>query len=182
MKRQKMQLMVLGVLLLVLLIVFFALRSYNKEKQETTEEDSYTVLSLQEADVVKFAFDGENEEVSLRKEAGEWVAEKDTAMELAQDEISSLLGYVLDIQAQVQIQNVTDFEQYGFNDPLATVRITLQDDTVYEIVFGHYNEVTAQYYMKLEDSDTVYVLSDNLGYHFTISLEDLKKVETEDTE
>lgn len=180
MKRQKIQLLILCGLLLVLVLAFFALRSYNNKKaEETTEEISYTVLDLAEADVKDFSFTGGSETVSLSKGENGWFAVSDASVLLDQDTVSSLLGNVLNIEAEIQIENVTDFSQYGFDDPLATVTLTLEDDTVYDIVFGHYNEVTAQYYMKLEGSDTVYVLSTNLGYHFQISLDELKKVETE---
>lgn len=120
--------------------------------------------------------------VSLIKEDDVWNAVGDSSIELDQDKIRSLLDYVVDIQAELEIEGVTDFSQYGFDDPLATVTIKLQDDTIYEIVFGHFNEITSQYYLKLEGSDTVYGLSSNLGYHFQITLDDLKKVEEETEE
>lgn len=183
MKKQKIQMLILCLLLFVLVGVFFVLRNYNNRQSESdTEEVTYTVLTLEEADVKAFSFSGGSETVSLEKQEDEWIATEEPDMVLEQDSVTSLLNYVLDIQAQMQIEAVTDFAQYGFDDPLATVTLTLQDGTVYEIVFGHYNEITAQYYMKLENSDAVYILSDNLGYHFQISLEDLKKVETQDTE
>lgn len=184
MKRQKIQLLILCGLLLVVGATFFAIRSYNNQQLEgdVAEEAVYTVLALKEEDVQEFSFAGGTETVSLIKGDEGWSAVNAAATELDQDAISSLLSNVLNIQAELQIDEVADFSQYGFDDPLATVTLKLQDDTVCEIVFGHYNEITAQYYLRLEGSNTVYVLSTNLGYHFQISLEDLKKVETEATE
>ncbi|MDD6811305.1 MAG: DUF4340 domain-containing protein [Lachnospiraceae bacterium] len=184
MKKQKIQLLILGVLLVLVIAAFFGVRSYNNRlaEEKTSEENLYTVLSLTKEDVAEFSFSGGGDMVSLIKEDDVWNAVGDSSIELDQDKIRSLLDYVVDIQAELEIEGVTDFSQYGFDDPLATVTIKLQDDTVYEIVFGHFNEITSQYYLKLEGSDTVYGLSSNLGYHFQITLDDLKKVEEETEE
>ncbi|MBO5209232.1 MAG: DUF4340 domain-containing protein [Lachnospiraceae bacterium] len=176
MKRQKIQMLILCGLLLVLVAAFFAIRNYNNHQaEENTEEAAYTVLALTEADVKEFSFTGGSETISLIKSDSGWSAVADETTQLDQDTVSSLLSNVLNIQAEIQIEDVTDFSQYGFDDPLATVTLKLQDDTVYEIIFGHYNEVTAQYYLRLDGSNTVYVLSTNLGYHFQISLDGFKK-------
>lgn len=184
MKKQKIQLLILGILLVLVIAAFFGVRRYHNQlsEEETGEDVSYAVLSLVKDNVVEFSFTGGGNTVSLIKTDDVWNATGDTAIELDQDKISSLLNYVVDIQAELEIQEVTDFSQYGFDDPLATVTLKLQDDTVYEIVFGHFNEITSQYYLKLEGNDTVYGLSSNLGYHFQITLDDLKQVEEEETE
>ena len=184
MKRQKIQLLILCALLLVVIVALFAVRSYNSRQaeEEATKEAAYTVLTLAEEDVKEFSFSGGSEAISLVKTEEDWKVAEDATVALDKEAVSSLLGNVLVIQADMQIEGVTDFAQYGFDDPLATVTLKLQDDSSYEIVFGHYNEMTAQYYLRIEGNDTVYVLSDNIGYRFHISLENLKKVETEATE
>ncbi len=179
MKKQKIQLLILVVLCVTLFGAFFGIRYYQKTKatQNEAEEQTYPVLALTKEEVAAFSYSNGTTGASLVQEEDGWCMKDDAQFVLDTEKVDSLLQNVLTIQADMEITGVTDFAQYGFDDPLAEVALTLQDGTVYELVFGHFNEITSQYYLRVNGKDTVYVLSDNLGYHFQISPDDLKKVE-----
>jgi hypothetical protein len=58
------------------------------------------------------------------------------------------------------LQNATQSEltQYGFNTPTMTLKLTLADDTVYNVLVGDSNPNAAATYVKLADNNDVYTV------------------------
>ena len=58
------------------------------------------------------------------------------------------------------LQNATQAQltQYGFNTPTMTLKLTLADDTVYNVLVGDSNPNAAATYVKLADNNDVYTV------------------------
>lgn len=58
------------------------------------------------------------------------------------------------------IQNATSeqLQQYGFNTPTMTLKLTLDDGTVYNVLVGDSNPSAAATYVKLTDNNDVYTV------------------------
>ncbi len=55
-----------------------------------------------------------------------------------------------------------DLSVYGFDEPLATLKIEFKDETV-TVLLGNAETTTSGYYCKLDNSDSVYLLTSGVG-------------------
>ena len=85
--------------------------------------------------------------------------------------IGALLSQFEALQAAFVIEDVTDYAQYGLEDPLCTIDISA-GDTEYEILVGDYSELDYQRYISLGDG-RVYLVNDDPMDAYRITLDDL---------
>ena len=71
-----------------------------------------------------------------------------------------------------KIDNVTDYDQYGFGESAKTVTIRTED-AEYTVYVGNYNSITAACYFKMEGDTSVYVTTSPIGGSFNKTVEDL---------
>ena len=64
-----------------------------------------------------------------------------------------------DITATRALENVTDFTQYGLDEPQSVISYTTADGASVEILTGDYNDVSGEYYAQLAGEHTVYTVS-----------------------
>ncbi|MCH5249432.1 MAG: DUF4340 domain-containing protein [Lachnospiraceae bacterium] len=201
MKKQKVQLIVMLVLLVVAATAFVGIKSYNtnnEDKEAPDTESEYTVWDLNYDDVESFSFaneqgiyhferiaDGEskNAEDESAESEDSWSYIDDTSLNPDANKISSLLDNVLFIKAQSRIEDVSDWEQYGladcdweqsgFSGSDASVSITMKDGENYRLLFGDYNEITGKYYLSVAGEPYIYVLDSDIGAEFLITPDEL---------
>ena len=92
-----------------------------------------------------------------------------------------------DITATRALKNVTDFTQYGLDEPQSVISYTTADGASVEILTGDYNDVSGEYYAQLAGEHTVYTVSGDYMKDFQYTIDDLLQVESlpiyeEDTE
>ena len=92
-----------------------------------------------------------------------------------------------DITATRALENVTDFTQYGLDEPQSVISYTTADGASVEILTGDYNDVSGEYYAQLAGEHTVYTVSGDYMEDFQYTIDDLLQVESlpiyeEDTE
>lgn len=181
MKKQKVQLLVMVIGLIVLVAAFFGVKIYNthlEEKESLESETEYTVLDLGEDDVNGFSFVNEYGSYSFEKSSDDegnisWVCLEETELKLDSDKVSSVLDSVLSIQADTCIEDVSDFEQYGLADPAVSVSITTGNGENYTLLCGDYNGITSKYYLSLDGESVVYASDSDIGSEFNILPDDL---------
>ena len=125
--------------------------SGSDETEETGEESGSGEGAAAEAD---------EEEADTGDEGTQ---NADTGSE-AQYEVNSttantILGYLEEITSTYEITPEEELSAYGLEDPSMTVTVTMEDGTVYQLVFGDYNEMLGEYYFYVNDSDTLYTMS-----------------------
>ena len=92
-----------------------------------------------------------------------------------------------DITATRALENVTDFAQYGLDEPQSVISYTTADGASVEILTGDYNDVSGEYYAQLAGEHTVYTVSGDYMEDFQYTIDDHLQVESlpiyeEDTE
>ncbi len=181
MKKQKVQLLVMVIGLIVLVAAFFGVKIYNthlEEKESLESETEYTVLDLGEDDVNGFSFVNEYGSYSFEKSSDDegnisWVCLEETELKLDSDKVSSVLDSVLSIQADTCIEDVSDFGQYGLSEPVVSVSVTAGNGEDYTLLCGDYNGITSKYYLSLDGESVVYALDSDIGGDFNILPDDL---------
>ena len=168
MKRSKWLHILLGVLAAVG-IVTFAVTQYE-EKQEEIEASGEVVLEIDPAAVQTLSWEYDAETLAFHKD-GTWVYDTDEAFPVDEERIDELLGVFEAFSAAFIIEDVTDYSQYGLDDPVCTIGIST-GDTDYEIQLGDFSTMDSQRYVSIGDGNVYLATADPLDY-FDAALRDM---------
>lgn len=192
MRKQRIQMVILSVVLLICCAGFLAARFYasaEEEKEKEKEEGIYTALSFDKTDLRQLSIAGEKGELVLAYDGSSWsfvndidaentAASEDetedgsadseasdeetkTSYEVNSSTANEILERLASLTSANEVDHVTDMESYGLDAPVLTVTITLQDETQHTVEVGSRNEMISAYYIRVDDGDTVYTLSDS---------------------
>lgn len=168
MKRAKRLYILFGVLVAVCIATVCVL--HYDQKQEEIQISGETILTV-DADTVS-ALDWETESASLAfHKDGSWLYDEDEAFPVSEEKINDLLAQFEDFKAAFIIENVTDFAQYGLDDPVCTIDLTA-GDTAYTIQLGDFSSMDSQRYVSIGDGNVYLAVTDPLDA-FDLSLSDM---------
>ena len=155
----------------------------------STTADAYSkIKGLQATDAEKEDGDIDGETYALQKDAdANWQWPEDPEFPVSQTTVSYMEYALADITATRALENVTDFAQYGLDEPQSVISYTTADGASVEILTGDYNDVSGEYYAQLAGEHTVYTVSGDYMEDFQYTIDDLLQVESlpiyeEDTE
>lgn len=172
MKKQKIQLLFLGIILIIVLSAFLILKS-RQSAQDNAEEEivSYEVISVSEEELACFTVENAGEIYAFTKGEEGWEAEQRPADMLDQDTLEAMLAQITSLRAGDRIEGVSDLSGFGLEEPEVSVTLKLKNDTEYRLAFGDYNDMTGVYYLCLSGSDIVYTTPLNIKGSFQITWE-----------
>ena len=168
MKRAKRIYILLGVLAVVC-IAAFAVMQYQ-EQQEIIQNTDEIILEVDAGTVQSLSWEYESETLAFHKD-GTWLYDEDEAFPVDEEKMNELLETFQAFGAAFIIHDVTDFAQYGLDDPVCTIDLTTED-TSYEIQLGDYSTMDAQRYVSIGDGNVYLVKEDPLDT-FDVELSDL---------
>lgn len=185
MKKQKIQMIVIVVILLLGIVAYFVANQYTK-KQEQRDKDSETqgqvslsVIDPDSVDAFSYIVDGTT--YSYTKSGDTWTCENDTTLKLDSDSIATLLGNLKKITAAEAIDSYDSLSDYGLDQPQNTITVTCGGETT-TIDIGDYNEMLKEYYIKLSGDDKVYLMDSTLKDAFSKTPDTMVKEESTETE
>ena len=173
MKRQK-RLIALFCVLAVAVGAAVGLSLYSEEAEQIDESGEVVFeLPVDEVTALSWEYtDEEGETVSLAfTNNGGWSYDGDASFPVDGEALTELLDYFAAMPAAFVIEDVTDYGQYGLEEPLCTINITA-GETEYEIALGDYSELDYQRYLSLGDGK-VYLVNDDPMELYKIMLDDL---------
>lgn len=191
MKKQKNQLIVLIVLLVVCVAGYFGLKLYQdkqaeKEEQQQAEEDAgIAVASIDASSITSFSYLLDGETLSFTKNDDEWTCDSEPETDLDEDMITSLLSNVTSVTADQALEDVDEdsLGDYGLSDPFNVITIGTSSDEgetqTYTFLVGDYNATMYCYYFMLEGDSNVYTMQSGLCSAFSDTVDDLKATEEE---
>lgn len=182
MKKQKNQLIILGILLVVIIAAYLGMKFYNKNHSEDeTDVTTYPITQADKAAVTEFTFTNENGTFSFQKEEDTWYYTEDRAFQVDTVSLEDMIISAVSMTSEDKMDNVTDLSQYGLDKPVMNVSFKTESETV-TIHIGDYNSTISKYYAYVEGTNTVYTIDSTIQSTFTKTPEDLKVIETESTE
>ncbi len=155
-------------------------------KKDDTASDkdqigSVSVLSLKNDDIKtvkitnqngQFDFYSEEETVtddsSSESTVTKWYADSYEKDKTDSDSISSAVSGAANITAVTEITKKTA-AQCGFDGPTATAEITMNDSSVVTVLVGGKSPDKSGTYLKIADSDSIYLVEDSVAEAFDIS-------------
>ncbi len=152
--------------LCVLLAVFAAvsitavLVSRHEEKVEQIKNSGETILAIPTDTVTALSWTNEDGTFSFTKDET-WTYDDDPAFPVDEEKITDLLAQFEDFNAAFVIDDVEDYEQYGLDEPVCTIRITADEES-YTVELGDFSRMDEQRYVSIGDGKAYLVSHDPL--------------------
>ena len=168
MHRSKRLLILVGVLAVVCAVAFLATRV--QEQQEQVEASGETVLAIDAGNVASLAWTSGEGEYAFHKD-GTWLYDADEAFPVSAEALEELLAPFSSFNAAFVIRDVTDYAQYGLEEPECTIEIGTADAS-YTIALGDMSAVDDQRYVSIGDGNVYLAVTDPMDA-FAVELSDL---------
>lgn len=146
--------------------------STNAEEAESSETVSFVSVSSDDVSKLTWSYD-ETEYILEKDDDGNWTwtGNKDFALE--QDTVNEMAYAISNIAASRKLTGVTDYSQYGLDEPDSRISFKTADGETVEILTGDLNEVTGEYYARRADDYSVYLVTGEYLDYFECSAEEL---------
>lgn len=154
MKKKKGPVILIGVLVL-LLILYFALSTWNK-KQDSKEEETVKVTDLKTSEITGVKYDLGTGEMNFEKDGDTWYYTADKDFPLRQSYPKTVSDAMGQLSADRELEDADALEEYGLDHPTYTVTLTDEDGTVTTIKVG--NATGNDYYATVDDTEKVYTI------------------------
>ena len=168
MHRSKRLLILVGVLAVVCAAAFLATRV--QEQQEQVEASGETVLAIDAGNVASLAWTSGEAEYAFHKD-GTWIYDADEAFPVSAEALEELLAPFSSFNAAFVIRDVTDYAQYGLEEPECTIEIGTADAS-YTIALGDMSAMDDQRYVSIGDGNVYLAVTDPMDA-FAVELSDL---------
>lgn len=178
MKKQRIQLVVAGIILILVAAAYIGMRYYNSRSKEETAVETYVVTQDELAAVTRFSFTNENGSFRFVKTEEGWQYEADPEFSVDTTVLEGIIEKAVAVSSENKIEAVQDMAQYGLTEPEITISYQTAEGSK-TLYIGDFNSAVYVYYLALEGSDTVYTVEGAFRGNFTKTLEDLASAEEE---
>ena len=168
MHRSKRLLILVGVLAVVCAAAFLATRVQGQ--QEQVEASGETVLAIDAGNVASLAWTSGEAEYAFHKD-GTWIYDADEAFPVSAEALEELLAPFSSFNAAFVIRDVTDYAQYGLEEPECTIEIGTAEAS-YTIALGDMSAMDDQRYVSIGDGNVYLAVTDPMDA-FAVELSDL---------
>lgn len=171
MNRQIKQTIILIILLAVIAGAYFIISSLpEKETPVEITEEAEKFNDIVTDDIIYISFDGTDEKLTFTRtdSATAWVLEGYEGRTVTDLYINGAISTCCGFEILKKLENVTDYDEYGFNEPSKVITVKTAGET-HTITFGCFNPTSSIYYVKLDNDPIVYVYShaETLPYNNT---------------
>ncbi|RDY31524.1 DUF4340 domain-containing protein [Lachnotalea glycerini] len=186
-KNKMIKLITMIIILVSVLVAYIAVEKVNKNTQEKESLDSenaesISINSIDPEAVAAFSYTYDGIDYGFYKENDIWYSSNDPTKELDQDKVSNLAQNFQNVTASRLVEeSASDLSQYGLDHPDNIIKVTDTDGNTTSYDIGSLNETVNGYYIKLEDKNTIYLIS-TFPTEFSYSLDDLIKTQEESTD
>ena len=172
-KKQRTLCILLGVFALVCIAA--VLVSRHEEKVEQIKNSGETILAIPTDTVTALSWTNEDGTFSFTKD-GTWTYDSDSAFPVDEEKINNLLSQFENFTAAFVIDDVEDYTQYGLDEPVCTICITVGEET-YTVELGDFSKMDEQRYVSIGNGKAYLVSHDPLD-EFGAVLRDLIRDDT----
>ena len=174
MKKKKGPLILTGVLV-ILLIVYFGLSSWNKKQDKKEEKETVKVTDLDESTITAIKYQVAAGEMSFEKEGDTWYYSEDKDFPLKQSKPEAIVKAAAQITADRKLEDGDSLDAYGLDDPNYSIEITEEDGTVTTVSFG--DSTGTDYYVTVGDTGTVYTVASSVLDDFKTEVSDFAQLD-----
>ena len=151
---------IIALLLAALVIIYFVLKNKPEPELEPyvpVETEVITICKVQESEMEKITFSSANSNLVISNDGEEWSAELPYSMELNNSQIDSLHFVFRNLIAARLIEESPDsLDQFGLDNPQASAKLILKDDTSITLYLGNETPTGNRYYLKKDGEPEIY--------------------------
>ncbi len=177
MKRGKRLIILLA--LLVLAVGGYLMVSRLAEKGKDEGEKSVAVYSIDSTNItqISWTYLGENVTLFYDRSNDKWIYTGDESFPVDSTYPETMRTSLASITADRALSDVTDYNEYGFDNPNAVITITDSNGGATKFTIGDQNTSTSGYYFRVNDESTVYLIGSTLPEAFFHKLNDIVAME-----
>ena len=165
MKRAK-RMMVLVAVLVIVCIATFALSHYEQTQEEIQNSDAI-ILEIPADSVTSLSWEySTGDGLAFDKTEEGWKYQEDEAFPVSEDKVSDILSHFEAFGVSFIIENVTDYSQYGLDEPECTIHLST-GETSYDIKLGDFSKMDQQRYIDIGDGSVYLVSEDPMDYVYS---------------
>lgn len=181
MKRQKIQFLVLLLLLVICAAGYFFIKNmdFPDDTEETTIEVEVTKVDTNKITELKYT--SETGDLDFIKENDKWVEAHDKTIAMNQSSITSLLDSISNLSTEDVIDEPEELSVYGSDDSTSNITAILSDGTSVVLTIGDNLTIKDEYYVQLAGDAKVYLIKSNVITAFNKPISDFAEQSTEDT-
>ena len=147
-------------------------------KEDNTQDTSVPLNIIgEDNEIASLEWVYESEDIKLTKTGDTWAYAEDSSYPLDQTIPKSMADYLSGLTASNAYEKTDELSSYGLSEPAITITVGLSDGTSKQLLVGSMNDITDEYYVKLADSDTVYLVDSSINDGFSYTLYDMVKQE-----
>lgn len=144
---------------LVVVCILTVIVSNQEEKKESIQTSGEVVLEIPTDEVTSVSWTDSNQTLSFTKNDDMWTYDDDITFPVNATKIEKLLSIFESFSSTFVIDDVTDYSQYGLDDPTCTITINTSD-TTYTIKLGDYSTMDSERYVDIGDGKVYLAASD----------------------
>ena len=179
MRKKNKGILILLAVLILLVAVYFGLRTWNAQQEEKAQEEQEAatvhVTDTSAEDIVSLKFNVGNGDLEFGKEDDQWYYTPDKDFPLQQSYPEDMAETVGSITAGRELTDGDSIDAYGLDEPAYTIEYTDADGNTTEFLFG---DMTGDdYYVMLNGNDTVYTVNSSVIDPFNYTLDDMARLD-----
>lgn len=181
-KKKVLPVIILIIILIGLTVAYSLLKKSNEEKSETTEEPSYKAVDIDSEAIKKTNIKNSKGEMNFEydESALKWKNADDESFNTDSTKIDSIVISACALEVVRELDNSLDnITEYGLDNPSITLAMTDGDGNETKINIGDCNANSGNYYMYVEGTEKVYMISTSLPTSLDVSLSDMEETTTE---
>ena len=162
MKRYK-RILVMVAILVAASIATFALTQYEEEQEQIRTSDEI-ILQIPADSVQSLSWDySGGDSLAFNKTDDGWKYQDDEAFPVSEEKVMDILEHFEEFGVTFVITDVTDYAQYGLDEPECTLHLATGDQS-FDIKLGDFSKMDEQRYIDIGDGNVYLVSSDPIDY------------------
>ena len=162
MKRYR-KVIIMAAVLLVACIATFALTRYEEEQEQIRTSDEI-IMQIPSENVLSVSWDySGGGGLAFNKTDDGWKYQDDEAFPVSEDKVMDILEHFESYGVTFVIENVTDYAQYGLDEPECTLHLATAERS-YDIKMGDFSKMDEQRYIDIGDGNVYLVSEDPVDY------------------
>ncbi|MGI5824642.1 MAG: DUF4340 domain-containing protein [Bacillota bacterium] len=175
-RKQKRQLLVMLIILATVAVAFFGTTVLNKYLEHKEEAETISISSI--SSIKQISYNNGSESLSFAlDENNDWYYTENPNFPLQTSYIENLAETIRGLTAlrEISADQSDELAAYGLDVPQATVTVSGNGKQTDNILIGNANK--NGYYLKLSDSNTIYLVDAQLIEAISLSLYDMAEIE-----
>lgn len=166
-------------LILLLVILLAAVGGYLLVSKLSGNEDKadkdIVAFSIESTDVTKISWTYLENDITLIYDRSneKWLYEDDNSFPVDETFPQTMLTNLASITADRKLTDVTDFNEYGLDDPTVVISIVDSHGGTTKFTIGDESAYNSNYYMRINDESNVYLIGAALPQAFFHELNDI---------